>query len=225
MSSCQLLLGLPGFLLPGSSSLKVVLESKFQTFFAHIHTIWVVCSLFHHLHNFPGSLSSYSFEPGLSTALRQKSISASTNIRFVFPLFGHISQLYVIIFSLSLLFMFSFQSIPFSTAMSFFPSRFRSFIAVSSVLWFVISTPKYLYFAQHLISFPFSCHYIFCGVWSHHFTNRVVLYRSHHFWNVFVIIVGSPDLERSNLIGIIRKTRNVFKNLRFCEKGKIALDN
>ena len=30
--------------------------------------------------------------------------------------------------------------------------------------------------------------------------------------------MGSPDLERSNLIRIIRKTRNVFKNLRFCGK-------
>ena len=42
---------------------------------------------------------------------------------------------------------------------------------------------------------------------------------------VFVIIMGSPDLGRSNQIGVIRKTRNVFKNLRFLEKGNIALDN
>ena len=37
---------------------------------------------------------------------------------------------------------------------------------------------------------------------------------------VFVIIMRSPDLERSNLIGIIRKTRNVFKKLRFGGKTK-----
>ena len=30
----------------------------------------------------------------------------------------------------------------------------------------------------------------------------------------------SPDLGRANLIGIIRKTRNVFKKLRFCGKRK-----
>ena len=38
--------------------------------------------------------------------------------------------------------------------------------------------------------------YGFCGVWE------------------------SPDLGRSNLIGIIRKTRIVFKKLRFCGKRK-----
>ena len=45
------------------------------------------------------------------------------------------------------------------------------------------------------------------GVGSHQFTR-------------FVIITGSPDIGRSNLIGIIRKTRNLFKNLRFCGKRK-----
>ena len=46
--------------------------------------------------------------------------------------------------------------IPLSTVMSFFPSGFSSFIAVSNVHSFVISTPRYLYFSQHLISCPFS---------------------------------------------------------------------
>ena len=58
-------------------------------------------------------------------------------------------------------------------------------------------------------------------------TEVFVVFGSHHFTNVFVIniiviiiIMGSQNLERSTLIGIIRKTRNVFKILRFCGKRK-----
>ena len=42
----------------------------------------------------------------------------------------------------------------------------------------------------------------------------VIIYK-----RVFLFIIGIPDLKRSNLIGT-GKTRNVFKNLRFCGKRK-----
>ena len=44
-----------------------------------------------------------------------------------------------------------------------------------------------------------------------------VTFGSYHFTNIFVT-TESPNLERSNRD--IRKTRNVFKNLRFCGKRK-----
>ena len=37
--------------------------------------------------------------------------------------------------------------------------------------------------------------------------------------------MGSPDLKKIGSDRDIRKTRNVFTNLDFMEKGKIALDD
>ena len=42
---------------------------------------------------------------------------------------------------------------------------------------------------------------------------------------VLVIIMGSPDLERSNLIGISEKQGTCSRTQGFVEKEKIALDN
>ena len=146
-----------------SRRFPVVLESEFQEFFAHAHhhmsclffissTIVCVTCIISLIPSFV-TLSSLA----LPAALRQKSISAASNIRFVVSLIGHISWLHVIILFIKvlyvslllLLFMFLFQSILFSTVMRFFPSRFCSVIAVSDVPSFVISTHKYSYFAQH----------------------------------------------------------------------------
>ena len=47
----------------------------------------------------------------------------------------------------------------------------------------------------------------------------VALSLSYYFTN-FVVRQESPNLGRSNLVEIIRKTRNMFKNFRFCGKRK-----
>ena len=144
--SCQLFLDL---LLPGGFLFVI-------RFGIQVSDIPCTCSVFYFIRYRLRYLHNLLLFPRLFTT--------NSNIRFVVSLFGHISQLHVItlflmvlhIILLLLLFMFLFQSIPFSTVMAFFPSRFRSFIAVSDVLSFVISTYKYSYFTQHLISCPFS---------------------------------------------------------------------
>ena len=132
------------------------------------------------------TLSSHGFP----MTLQQKSISVAFNICFVVSLFGHISQLYVIIILimvlyiilLLMLFLFLSQSIPFATVMAFFSSRFQSSLVVSNVPSFVISTSKYLYFVQHLISCPFSSVKFCCFPLTHMYSVLLMLISSPHFW-------------------------------------------
>ena len=104
--SCQLLLGLPGFFLPGGFQFVTCFGIRVSGILLHMSIPYELSVLYfihyhmRYLHHFLDSLICYSFK--LSLPLRQKSISVVSNIQFVVSLIGHISQLHVIILLLVL---------------------------------------------------------------------------------------------------------------------------
>ena len=103
MPSCQLLLSLEGFLLPGGFQFKtyfgIRVSSSLCTCPYHMNCLFFISSTTVCVTYTVSMIRSFVTLSSLAlpAALRQKSIFVASNIRFVVFLIDHISRLYVII--------------------------------------------------------------------------------------------------------------------------------